>query len=306
MTHDLTRRAPEPGQIPVLTVEGDTLAEVWERSILETWFRGCDVKTKYDRPGDPPSRDSTMLLTIRKPWDDPMIHKLMPGGIVELEEYVQEVVLGIKDGWQADPDDPADTRWNYTYHDRWVRYGWRDKKGVHHTVNQLENVIDGLCKAPDNRRLQMITWRPDLDPHDKHSPCNQSIWVRILQDAKGEGVLNMNVRFRSRDALDAAFMNMFAFIHLQKHIADEVARRTGKPVRLGRYTDISDSYHIYGSRHEFFKGFLEKLKSSTFEERVYQYHQEPMTEIFREARESDVPRHLKEYADGHKTGFYER
>jgi thymidylate synthase len=302
------QQSPEiiPGHIPVLCIEGDSIAEVWEKSILETWEKGCRVSTKYDKPGDPPSRDCTMMMTIRHPWQDPMIHKLMPGGFVELEEYVQEVVHGIKDTWQADPDDPKDTRWNYTYHDRWVRYGYRDKKGKHHTVNQLENVISELAKAPNNRRLQMITWRPDLDPHDKHSPCCQSLWVRILDDDKGVGHLNMNVRFRSRDALDAAFMNMFAFIHLQKHIADEVSKKTGKEVKLGRYTDMSDSYHIYGSRHEFFKGFMQKVNNSTFDERVYHYHDESIAEMFKEAREQDVKRHVTEYESQHKTGFYER
>jgi thymidylate synthase len=116
----------------------------------------------------------------------------------------------------------------------------------------------------------------------------------------------MNVRFRSRDALDAAFMNMFAFIRLQKHIADRVSELSGREVRLGRYTDISDSYHIYGSRHEFFAGFLKKVKNSAFEERVYHYHDEAIQEMFKEALEKDVQRHIQEYESQHKTGFYER
>jgi len=296
----------ETGDIPVITVEGETIAEVWERSLLQTWEKGCHVSTKYDKPGDPASRDCTMIMTILRPWKDPMIHKLFPGGFTELEEYVQEVVYGVKDAWQADPDDPSDTRWNYTYHDRWVRYGCRDKAGKHHTVNQLEQVINGLVKAPNNRRLQMITWRPDLDPNDKHSPCNQSIWVRILDGADGVGRLNMNVRFRSRDALDAAFMNMFAFVHLQKYIAEEVGKRSGRPVIPGRYVDMSDSYHIYGSRHDYFKGFLTKVQNSTFEERVFEYHDPMIAEMFKEAREGDVLHHLNEYQRSHKTGFYER
>ncbi|OGJ84764.1 MAG: hypothetical protein A2268_11585 [Candidatus Raymondbacteria bacterium RifOxyA12_full_50_37] len=294
------------GSIPVLAVEGDTIAEVWEKSVLRTWDEGCAVTTKYDKPGDPPSKDCTMLMTIRHPWQDPMIHKAMPAGFTELEEYVQEVVHGIKDSWQADPGDPSDARWNYTYHDRWVRYGYRDKKGGYHTVNQLEQVIEGLVKAPNNRRLQMITWRPDLDPTDKHSPCCQSIWVRIIEDQKGVPFLNMNVRFRSRDALDAAFMNMFAFIHLQKRIADEVGRRTGKKIELGRYVDFSDSYHIYGSRHDFFKSFKEKVLSSDFSKRVYNYHDPAIAAVFTEARERDIPANLKQYETSHKTGFYER
>ncbi|MFH1760479.1 MAG: thymidylate synthase [bacterium] len=293
------------GSIPVITVTGKTIAEVWERSVLETWEKGCEVPTKYDKPGDPPSKDCTMIMTITEPWSDPMIHKMMPGGIEELEEYVQEVVLGIKDSWQADPNDSKDARWNYTYHDRWVRYGFRDNKGGYHTFNQLEHIIHELIKSPNNRRLQMITWRPDLDPTDKHSPCCQSIWVRILPDKKGVSRLNMNVRFRSRDALDAAFMNIFAFVHLQKHIADKVSEKTGKPCELGRFVDMSDSYHIYGARHEVFKSFKKRCEETDFEDRVYNYHDEMIRQMFEDVR-IEIPGKLKAYEEKHKTGFYER
>jgi thymidylate synthase len=293
------------GSIPVITVTGKSIAEVWEKSVLETWDKGCEVPTKYDKPGDPPSKDCSMVMVAEEPWSDPMIHKLIPCGLEDLEEYVQEVVLGIKDSWQADPGDSGDARWNYTYHDRWVRYGYHDGQGGYHTINQLDHVIDQLAKAPNNRRLQMITWRVDLDPTDKHSPCCQSIWVRILPDEKGESRLNMNVRFRSRDALDAAFMNIFAFVHLQKYIADRVAEKTGKPCGLGRYMDMSDSYHIYGSRHEYFKVFRKRCREEAFEDRVFNYHDEMIQQIFREAREK-IPEKLAEYANTHKTGFYDR
>jgi hypothetical protein len=33
------------GSIPVITVEADTLAEAWEKSLLLTWERGCAVST---------------------------------------------------------------------------------------------------------------------------------------------------------------------------------------------------------------------------------------------------------------------
>jgi len=47
--------------IPVIKVEGKGIAEVWEKSILELWEKGAQIKTEYDNPKDPPSRDGTMI-----------------------------------------------------------------------------------------------------------------------------------------------------------------------------------------------------------------------------------------------------
>ena len=40
--------------IPVIKVEGKGIAEVWEKSILELWKKGAQIKTEYDDPKDPP------------------------------------------------------------------------------------------------------------------------------------------------------------------------------------------------------------------------------------------------------------
>ena len=77
----------------------------------------------------------------------------------------------------------------------------------------------------------------------------------------------MNVRFRSNDAYKAAFMNMFALARLQARIAARVAELSGRPVALGRYCHIADSFHIYGSNLAEFKarflGAIEKRTSSS-------------------------------------------
>jgi len=50
--------------IPVLNVRGRSIAEAWENSLVELYKNGCDIKTMYDKPEDPPSKDSTMMITI--------------------------------------------------------------------------------------------------------------------------------------------------------------------------------------------------------------------------------------------------
>ena len=82
--------------IPVLTAKGKGIAEAWENSLVLLNKKGCDIKTMYDKPDDPPSKDATMMITIMNPLAEPMIHKDFPGGLEDLQEYVMEVVEGIK------------------------------------------------------------------------------------------------------------------------------------------------------------------------------------------------------------------
>jgi len=79
----------------------------------------------------------------------------------------------------------------------------------------------------------------------------------------------MNTHWRSRDAFKAAFMNMFAFTDLQKIIAQRISEKTGKNIEVGRHTDITDSFHIYGSYYKDFKGFLDVVEKRDFAQRVW-------------------------------------
>lgn len=276
------------GDLPVLFVEGRTLAEAWERSLVELWKKGCRIRTDYDRKDrhgnyiDPPSVDASMCMIVREPFGDPMIHRSFPAALEDLEEYRMEVVEGIKDHWVRDKNDPEDTRWEYTYHGRLFAY---DVPGLEGAVDQIEGCIMAeLCRSEYSRRANAITWQPWYDPKIEHPPCLQSIWCRLVRDEAGALKLAMNIRFRSRDAYDAAFMNMFALVHLQKEIADRLSKRLGEKVEPGRYVDWSDSYHIYGRRLEDFeRRFLAALEKRSFEERTWTL--EFAREAFLEARE---------------------
>jgi len=109
----------EEGQqanIPVLAASAFSLAETWERSLVALHSGGCDIKTQYDKPEDPPSKDCTMIMCVQNPLSEPMIHLDFPGGPEDLQEYVMEVTDGIKDHLVRDPNDPEDTRWEYCVH----------------------------------------------------------------------------------------------------------------------------------------------------------------------------------------------
>jgi len=265
--------------IPVLHAEGDSISRAWENSLIELHKHGCRIKTQYDKPGDPPSIDATMILTILDPVKEPMIHRDFPGGPEELQEYVMEMCEGIKDHLVRDANDPEDTRWEYTYHQRLFGYAGPSLG----PFDQIETMCRKLAETPYTRRAQSITWKVWEDNDCYDPPCLQSIWCRIIEEEETP-VLSMNVRFRSNDAYKAAFMNIFALVQIQKLIAENVSQKTGRAVTIGRYCHVADSYHVYGSYfHEFEGRFLSALEKRTFEQRTMRY--EDFRDMMEGARE---------------------
>ena len=249
--------------IPVLTASGENIPEAWENSLFSLIRYGCDMPTQYDKKDDPPSIDSTMLITVSEPLSEPVIHRDMPGGLRDLEQYTLEITHGIKNHRIRDKNDPDDNRWGYTYHNRLTAY--------HGCFNQLENVISRLSRSPFSRRIQGITWYVSDDSYSEDPPCLQSLHFRI-SEKNNQKYLNMNVRFRSNDAYLAAFMNMYSLVRLQEIIAYRVSLETGEEIKLGRYCHIADSYHIYGKDRDLFDNrFMRMVDKRNFEDRTYRY-----------------------------------
>lgn len=301
-------------QIPVLHVQGTTLAEAYEKALIELYKNGISIQTQYDKEGEPLSIDCTMNITVDEPLTDPMIHKAFPGGIADLREYLYEL-MGRKDHWVKNINDPDDTRWEYTYHGRIADWGsWyeKDEKGrrVHRTlsssadsgaegkeagINQIQQVIEKLSSQPFSRQAQVITWMPPLDFAVYDPPCLQSIWYRLTEDDEAFR-LNTNVRFRSNDAWGANFMNMFGFTLFNRDlIADPLSERLNKKVTMGRMNWQADSYHLYGKDQKDFKErFWDRLKRTDFVDRVYYFHDDMIQEIWEEA-DAEVLKKITDY-----------
>jgi thymidylate synthase len=271
------------GECPVFFVEGRTLPEAWEKSVLKVWNEGISIKTEYDKKDDPPSRDATMVLVIHEPLAEPRIHRAFPAGLEELEVYRLEVVDGVHDHWI----NPAEGKWTYTYHKR--LFGYETEGEV---IDQIEYMVNKLCESTYTRRAQAITWNPKLDPPTDDPPCLQRLWCRLFEADDDALVLNMNSHWRSRDAYKAAFMNIFALTDLQRVIGERIAARLGRKVRIGRYVDMADSYHIYGSYFKEFQSFLQLVEKRTFEQRTWST--DFAAEFFKAGRD----RIVKEKADG--------
>ena len=266
------------GDIPVLNIVGDTIPRAYERAIKEVWEKGASVRTEYDRPEDPPSRDATVMITVEYPFAQPRFHRSFADGLGGLSEYVMEVVHGAHDYWIKPREEilkgteSTDTRWTYTYHRRLVEYEMEDR-----VIDQIDYMVKKLSETGFSRRAQGITWNAVLDPPTDHPPCLQRIWGRLLEDESGELVFNMNTHWRSRDLYKAWFENVIALTTLMRKITERISDETSREVRVGRYVDISDSLHIYGSYFREIEGdeergvksFFERLKSRSFEDRTW-------------------------------------
>ena len=281
------------GDIPVLFVSGQNVPEAWEKAMLAVWDHGVEVKTEYDRPQDPPSLDATVMVVVRSPLDQPRVHKNFPGGPAELEVYRQEVLYGIHDHWI----NPEEGKWTYTYHQRLFAYGRAGTEAAAGgAIDQVKWMVEKLCATPHSRRAQAITWMPGFDPPTEDPPCLQRLWARLLADPGGGYRLNLNTHWRSRDLYKAWFMNVFAITDLQNWMAQQIAAKLRCAVRCGRYVDMCDSLHIYGSyRNAELAAEVQKMKSSPYTDRAWDSAVlEPM---FQEVRE-----HLRKDPDYYARG----
>ena len=272
--------------VPTINVNASCLPEAWEKAVVAVWEQGLTIKTQYDKPDDPPSKDATVMITVANPFNEPRIHKNFPGGPDELESYRQEVVDGIHDHWI----DPAAGKWTYTYHERLNAYTPvedlrdADSQRPFPTVDQIQYIVDALSDCSHTRRAQAITWMPSCDPKTDDPPCLQRIWCRLIQ-AGDSFVLNMNTHWRSRDLYKAWFMNAYALTDLQRIIAAQIAEKIGTPVRVGRYVDISDSLHIYGSYFTNAEVEIDKMKTTPFTDRAWESSHPAFEMMTLEARE---------------------
>lgn len=287
------------GNIPSLNIAASCLPEAWEKAVLAVWRDGVDVKTEYDKPGDPASKDATVMITVDDPFAEPRIHKNFPGGPEELEAYRQEVCDGIHDHWI----DPANKKWTYTYHERLFGYcPVADLSDAHAArpfapVDQLAYVVKKCSETLYSRRAQAITWMPTADPDTDDPPCLQRLWFRVLVDENDVPVLNMNSHWRSRDLYKAWYMNAYALTDLQRIIAERISENIGREVKVGRYVDITDSLHIYGSYFVEARKELEKMAVGDWQSRTWTSDHPAFEMMIEEAKKK-----LAEDPDWYKKG----
>jgi thymidylate synthase (methanogen type) len=122
-------------------------------------YFGDDIKTEYDKPEDPPSKDATVLIEITEPFSNPIMRKekIMKirskfGNSYEVygcladtyligsiqSGYIEEIMEGINDNLLSD----SDVSFPYSYHDRiynYAPYSLEDTIHKNYDLNPVNN-----------------------------------------------------------------------------------------------------------------------------------------------------------------------
>ena len=168
-----------------------------------------------------------MTMHVSHPLAEPRISRLTITGPAELQEYVMEMTDGIKD-FEVDAG-----LWAYTYHQR--------------MADQLGFIEAELKRNPSSRRAAvMIRTADDIGSADPACLQHMQFFIR-------EGRLDLDVLFRSNDAVKATFMNAYALIEIQRRMAE----RLGVPV--GEYTHRANSFHCYEKDFDTLKGYVARM-----------------------------------------------
>jgi len=258
------------GERPAYFLEAENIPEAFEKAMKKVWFDGVPIKTQYDKPGDPESKDAAVLIRVKNPFAQPRFHRTFADGIGGIAEYVQEVVNGAHDYWISSPENiieevktgkKKDTKWSYTYHQRL----FEAPNPIGEPENQIETMINNLAKDTYSRRANAVTWIQYIDGHLSDPPCLQRLWGRIFEDENGKKYLNFDSEWRSRDLKKAWFENAIAITTLQKRVAEAISEKRNEEILVGPYTDFSNSLHIYGSYFREMEGDPEKGVKTFFE-----------------------------------------
>lgn len=224
-----------------LFVNGTTLPQAYHAALLSLYRNGEWTDCTDDNR---PSRalECSMTMSVEQPLAEPRVSRLYPGGFRELQQYVMELLDGLFDFKIGDG-------LVYTYHDRFVK--------------QLPDVIELLRREPESRRavIDIRDWQHDL--YSDEPACLQNIQY-FIRDNK----LHCKVLMRSNDAVQATFMNAFAFTMLQQRVADALG------LEIGSYTHRANSFHCYERSYPQLEGYVRGIGEKDEEELTFWYKDE--------------------------------
>jgi thymidylate synthase len=205
-------------------IEGKTIAETWVKILHRIKTTGTIRPTGYD--GKWQELIDLMAVITDEPeefyFPEP---NYLPIDRPFLEEYISQIL----------DDSPYTEGVKYTYGQRLRSWFGRD---------QIEQVINKLIGEIDAASGVMSLW--DVKDHEKGgSPCLNHIWVRVVDNE-----LSLTAMLRSNDMFAAWPANAMGLRALQRHIRDEIAKRSEYDLTMGPLITISQSAHIYDDTWE--------------------------------------------------------
>lgn len=123
----------------VFFISEENVRDAWLSAIGQVLYNGDDIKTEYDKPEDPPSKDATVLIEIKEPLNKPIMRKdkvmkirskfgrsfEVYGSMADTyligsiqSGYIEEIMEGVNDNLISE----SGVSFPYSYHDRVFNY----------------------------------------------------------------------------------------------------------------------------------------------------------------------------------------
>lgn len=199
-------------------------ADAWQNAVRFCLKNGYKIDTEYDQESlDMCSRITLSGRAIHQ-IKSRQLHKKFPTRGKHLQEYIK----------QFTPEFDA-SKFDYTYYNRLTNYLPNKFYG---NLNQLKIIKNSLKTS---RRLNAITWVPDIDLSSEHPPCLQSIQLRVLQEPDidnhmlSKGRVEVFLNWRSRDLYSAWMSNLIGIVFM---IYNEILDNKYEIVKLTDYTTM--------------------------------------------------------------------
>ncbi|TFG08980.1 MAG: hypothetical protein EU539_00890 [Promethearchaeota archaeon] len=143
----------------VIFISEENIRNAWLSALSQVLINGDDIKTEYDNPEDPPSKDSTVLIEVKSPMSNPIMRgtkkltiKSKFGNSYEVygamadtfligsiqSGYIEEILEGTNDHYIWD----SDMSFPYSYHDRifsYTPFSLEDSIHVSHKLEFVDN-----------------------------------------------------------------------------------------------------------------------------------------------------------------------
>ena len=147
----------------VIFISKNNVRDAWLSALAQVLYTGDEIKTEYDKPEEPPSKDATVLIEIKEPLSNPIkrgekILKIKSkygnsyevyGNMADIfligsiqSGYIEEIMEGTNDHYMWD----SGASFPYSYHDRIFNYTPFSLEDTIHVDHDLEFVDNEFVK----------------------------------------------------------------------------------------------------------------------------------------------------------------
>jgi len=188
--------------MPLINVIAKSVNDAWQIALARVLREGDDIKTEYDNPNDPPSKDATVAVEITDAFNHPLLMRGKPRKIKSnagnkwdvygcdadtfligsiQSNYIEEVLGGLNDRYLSE----SSKSFPYSYHDRLFKYkpyaledvGWFDKDGNYHIYDNevVRDISTHIWKDVKNHAKLQLDDYGNMDG-DKFE-VNDAMWL---------------------------------------------------------------------------------------------------------------------------------